>query len=106
MLVDYAADPINYHYYIRSIRNWDTIYYTLGTGVLPRLNSINQIKGVIKRGKKASIDYYLFAQGAYHQMRLSLITDGASEKDPFDEESDDDWDDDLDDEDDQAANNR
>jgi phospholipid-binding lipoprotein MlaA len=30
----------------------------------------------IKTGKESSLDYYLFAQGAYHQYRLGLIYDG------------------------------
>ncbi len=39
----------------------------------------------IKTGKESSLDYYLFAQGAYHQYRLGLIYDGDV---PDEEESD------------------
>lgn len=39
----------------------------------------------IETAKESSLDYYLFAQGAYYQYRLGVLTDGRS--DAFDEET-------------------
>ncbi len=89
-VVDYAANPLNYHYYFDELDELGELYVAIPTTVIPALNSINSAKKAIKSAKSASIDYYLFAQGAYHQMRNGLITDGTSSaKDEFDDSFDD-----------------
>jgi ABC-type transporter lipoprotein component MlaA len=41
----------------------------------------------IEAGKESSVDYYLFAQGAYYQYRQGLLTDGMDDEDVGSEET-------------------
>jgi phospholipid-binding lipoprotein MlaA len=74
------------------------LFIPIGLYALDSINTRAELIEAIESGKEASLDFYLFARSAYSQRRESLINDGKSNKDPFEDEFDDEFEDEFDDE--------
>lgn len=76
--VDAALDPLAYLSYSNMSRS---TRYAIQGGVLG-VRVVSTRAGLIQAietAKESSLDYYLFAQGAYYQYRKGVLTDGKSD---------------------------
>lgn len=78
-------DPLSYDLYFNTLSSQEDLILTASTVTLETTNTLSDKIRVIEAAKSASVDYYLFSQGAYYQHRENLVTDGSSD-DEFEEE--------------------
>lgn len=72
-VVDGFLDPVPY-----AAATWDDgIYLVVGLKVVDVVDKRSRLLDAIETGKEGSVDYYLFIQSTYHQVRQNDIYDGA-----------------------------
>lgn len=83
-------------YYLETYGVYEDTALAIAAGktALDAINTRASLLDAVESAKDASLDYYLFTQSAYHQLRQNHIYDGdPPEKDEFDEEFDEEeWD--------------
>ena len=76
-------DPLSYNRYFNVLSANEDTFLTLVTTSLEAVNGLVGNIKAIEAARQASVDYYLFAQGAYYQHRENLVTDGEMSDDEF-----------------------
>lgn len=86
--IDVCLYPLTYVGSISSLSNSDATAISLGARVLEVIDTREGLLEAIETAKDSSVDYYLFTQSAYYQIRRSMLHDGATpEEDEFDEDA-------------------
>lgn len=87
-VVDRFLNPM---YWVGYIDEWDNntqLAVSIGASVLEAVNTRANLLEAIDAARDSSLDYYLFMQSSYSQIRENLLYDGnvpGSEDDPFDD---------------------
>jgi phospholipid-binding lipoprotein MlaA len=79
-LVDAFLDPIGWVGYSSLSAGTKVAIAATALGV-KAVHTRAGLLQAIEAGKESSVDYYLFAQGAYYQYRQGLLTDGMDDED-------------------------
>lgn len=76
--VDICLYPLTYIGSISSLSNSDASAISLGARALEVIDTREGLLEAIETAKDSSVDYYLFTQSAYYQIRRSMLHDGAT----------------------------
>jgi phospholipid-binding lipoprotein MlaA len=88
LAVDSFLDPIYWAGPATNMNKDDALALSLGLKSLYAIDKRSSLDDAIKAAKEASLDYYLFMQGAYTQYRRGQIYDGHPPAEPGSEDED------------------